>query len=117
VIDDDGRVIVSAPKTASSKRTVHLSPESMQLLPAYRERQAQQREMLKGRWRESGRGFTNIYSGTLLPNNMKRSMVRICEAASVRTLPVHGLRHTYASLSLRRGIPAEWALRLSDLLK
>jgi len=145
VIDDDGRVIVSAPKTANSKRTVHLSPESMQLLAVHRERPARQREMLEGRWRESGRGFTNIYSGTLLPNKMKRDIAYICEAASVRTLPVHGLRHTYASLSLRRGIPAEvvskqfghasvaftlrqyrtvyvgeqeaWALNLSDLLR
>jgi len=141
VIDDDGRVIVSAPKTANSERTVHLSPEGMQ----YWERQVHQRKMLKGRWRESGRVFTNIYSGTLLPNKMKRDMVRICKTASVRTLPVHGLHHTYASLSLWRGIPAEvvskqlghasvaftlrqyrtvyvgereaWVLNLSDLLK
>ena len=76
---------------------------------------------------------------------MKRDMLRICAAAVVRTLPVHGLRYTYASLSLRRGIPAEvvskqlghssvaftlrqyrtvyvgereaWALNLSDMLK
>ncbi|WP_161884073.1 site-specific integrase [Deinococcus alpinitundrae] len=144
VVDDGGRVIVSAPKTAGSKCTKHLSPDIMQLLTAHRERQAEQRDMLEDKRRDSGRVFTHIYGGTLLPNNMKRDMLRICGVAGVRTLPIHGLRHTHASLSLRRGIPVEvvskqlghssvaftlrqyrtvyvgereaWALNLSDIL-
>ncbi|WP_425450956.1 tyrosine-type recombinase/integrase [Deinococcus irradiatisoli] len=34
-------------------------------------------------------------------------MDRICQAAGIRTLNIHGLRHTYASLSLRHGGPPE----------
>ncbi|AWN23385.1 hypothetical protein DKM44_09210 [Deinococcus irradiatisoli] len=51
--------------------------------------------------------FTKLTGGTLRPNNLRRDMDRICQAAGIRTLNIHGLRHTYASLSLRHGGPPE----------
>ncbi|WP_181392023.1 tyrosine-type recombinase/integrase [Deinococcus irradiatisoli] len=107
VIDSNGKVVVSAPKTRGSRRTVHLSSDVLALLERVKAQQNQERLMLREKWRESGRIFTNSLGGTLLPNNMKRDMARICEAAGVRRLPVHGLRHTYASVSLKRGMPVE----------
>ncbi|AZI42126.1 hypothetical protein EHF33_04680 [Deinococcus psychrotolerans] len=59
------------------------------------------------KWQPSGQVFTNIHGGTPVPNNLRRDMARICTAAGIRTLSIHGLRHTYASLSLRHGVPAE----------
>jgi len=58
---------------------------------------------------DSGRVFVNEFGATLDPHNLRCDMLRICEAAGVRPLPIHGLRHTYASLSLRRGVPVEVA--------
>ncbi|WP_425145932.1 hypothetical protein [Deinococcus sp.] len=34
-------------------------------------------------------------------------MARICAASGIRTVPIHGLHPTYASLALRRGVPVE----------
>ncbi|CAM3629729.1 Tyr recombinase domain-containing protein [Deinococcus saxicola] len=51
--------------------------------------------------------FVNSYGDTLAPGNLKRDMARICAAAGVRELPIHGLRHTYASLSGAAGVPVE----------
>ncbi|UQN04827.1 site-specific integrase [Deinococcus sp. QL22] len=150
--------IVTTPKTKGSQRTVYLSPDTVTLLREVQADQAVQREALAGSvkghpkgyerkrvWRERGRIFTNSYGATLDPNNLKRDMEQICDRAGIRHLPIHGLRHTYASLTLRRGIPVEvvskqlghasvaftltqyrtvfqseregWALNLSDLLE
>lgn len=150
-------ILVTTPKTKGSRRTVYLSPDTVSLLKEVQADQAVQREALAGPvkghaktyerkhpWAESGRVFVNAYGGTLDPHNLKRDMERICDKAGVRHLSIHGLRHTYASLSLRRGVPVEvvskqlghasvaftlsqyrtvfvseregWALNLSDLL-
>ncbi|GAA4002961.1 site-specific integrase [Deinococcus rubellus] len=106
ISDTGGTIRISAPKTVNSRRTVHLSGETLELLSRHRERQAMTAEAIEG-WADSGRIFTNLHGGTLRPNNLRRDMTRLCEAAGVRFLPIHGLRHTYASLSLQRGIPVE----------
>lgn len=49
----------------------------------------------------------NAFGGTFDLHNLKRDIERICTAAGVGVLTIHGLHHTYASLSLRRGIPVE----------
>jgi integrase len=112
--------IVTTPKTKGSRRTVYLSPDTVALLREVQTDQAVQRAALAGPvaghakgyqrkrvWADSGRVFVNSFGATLDPHNLKRDMERICDAAGVRHLPIHGLRHTYASLSLRRGIPVE----------
>jgi integrase len=113
-------VIVTTPKTGNSRRTVYLCPDSVTLLHGVRAAQAAQRAALLGSvrghakgyerkrpWAESGRVFVNSYGATLSPGNLKRDMQRICAAAGVRELSIHGLRHTYASLALRGGVPVE----------
>lgn len=103
----NGTLRVGKPKTASSRRTVYLSPDAVALLQREQERQGVQRAALGQRWQESGRVFVNMNGGTLLPNNLRRDLERIANAAGVRRLPIHSLRHTYASLSLRHGVPVE----------
>jgi len=107
VSDTGGTIRISAPKTVNSRRTVHLSGETLALLSRHRERQAVTAQAVGTAWVDSGRVFTNLHGGTVRPNNLRRDMTRLCQAAGVRFLPIHGLRHTYASLSLQRGIPVE----------
>lgn len=120
VTDDVGETIVTTPKTGNSRRVVHLSPDAVQVLVDQRAHQQVQREMMtrpvKGHpkgyararpWVDSGRVFTNTFGAELDPHNLRREMARICEAAGVRVLTIHGLRHTYASLSLMQGVPVE----------
>ncbi|MBB5233177.1 tyrosine-type recombinase/integrase [Deinococcus budaensis] len=120
VTDSTAGSSITTPKTGHSRRTAYLSPDTVALLRAVRADQAQQAEALAGPvkghakgyerkrpWADSGRVFTNAFGATLDPHNLRRDMARICEAARVRYLPIHGLRYTYASLSLRRGVPVE----------
>lgn len=157
VAASDGGPVVTTPKTGNSRRTVYLSSDTVQLLREVRVSQQERARILsapvrghpsayqrKRAWVDSGRVFVNEFGATLDPHNLRRDMLRICQAAGVRALPIHGLRHTYASLSLRRGVPVEvvskqlghasvaftltqyrtvfvserqgWALNMSDLL-
>lgn len=113
-------VQTSTPKTRGSRRTVHLSPSALALLRQQQQLQEETREAFsrpvpghaksyvrQRTWADSGRVFTNSYGGTLAPDNLRRDMLRICTAAEVRPLPIHALRHTYASLSLMQGVPPE----------
>lgn len=107
VSDASGTLREDEPKTAGSRRTVYLSTSMVQLLEQQQRYQEQQRHTLGKTWQDSGRVFTNSLGGTLLPNNLRRDMRRICEKAGVRLLRIHGLRDTYASLSARAGVPIE----------
>lgn len=107
VEDSTGKLRESTPKTAGSRRTVYLSSSMIDVLRRQKERGTEQRHKLGEKWQESGRVFTNSLGGTLLPNNLRRDMKRICDAAGVRLLRIHGLRDTYASLALRAGAPVE----------
>ncbi|WP_161882737.1 tyrosine-type recombinase/integrase [Deinococcus alpinitundrae] len=103
----DGKIRTGTPKTANSRRTVHLSPDVVTLLIRQQEARQILAETMGEKWQDSGRVFTNLTGGDLRPNNLRRDMTRICQAAGIRTLNIHGLRHTYASLSLRHGVPVE----------
>lgn len=119
VVEDAGRVRVSATKTAGSRRTVYLPPYAVELLRRQQEHQALMAQMLvpgkmaghagarKRVWQDSGRVWTNSSGGIMAPGNLRRSMERTYTAAQVRALHIHGLRHTYASLALAAGVPLE----------
>ncbi|THF88438.1 site-specific integrase [Deinococcus sp. KSM4-11] len=120
IAKSEGETYITTPKTQGSRRTVHLSPSAVQLL---REQQAYLevcRQALGGPvaghpkgytrkrpWAASGRVFPNSFGATMDPNNLRRTMQSLCERAGVRYVTIHGLRHTYASLSLMRGVPIE----------
>ncbi|MFW8625610.1 tyrosine-type recombinase/integrase [Deinococcus sp. ME38] len=154
-----GKSQISTPKTAKSARRVHLSPEALDCLNRQKAVQAFEREALtpgrvaghpkgyerKRPWQDTGYVFTGLSGVRLLPDGLKRHLKALCAQVKVREVTVHGLRHTHASLMLRRGVPLEvvseklghsrpsftadvyrtvyqseheeWAVNLSDLVK
>ena len=103
----DGKPTLSPPKTAKSVRTVHLSPDALALLKRQTELQAFERDALGTRWQDSGHVFAALSGVRMNPTNLKKYLVELCRAAEIREITVHGLRHTHASLMLRRGVPLE----------
>lgn len=63
--------------------------------------------MRKRPWQDSGRVFTTAFGATTDPQNLRRTVIRLCQAPEVREISIHGLKHTYASLRLMRGMPTE----------
>ena len=98
-------------KTVNSRRSLQLSPDVIALLSTHREKQLEQREFMGTDWQDSGLVFTTTLGTPHDPHNIRRSFTRITkpliEAGTVRPIRIHDLRHTYASLALRRGIPVE----------
>ncbi|WP_420596873.1 tyrosine-type recombinase/integrase [Deinococcus sp.] len=103
----NGRAQLSPPKTAKSARTVYLSPDSLALLSRQAQQQEIERSALGEKWQDSGAVFTGVSGVRLNPTNLKKYLVALCQAAGIREVTVHGLRHTHASLMLRRGVPLE----------
>lgn len=117
-----GKSQISTPKTAKSARRVHLSSEALDCLRRQKAVQELERAALspgqpvpghpegyerKRLWKDTGYVFTGLSGVPFLPDKLKRYLTAFCAQAGVREVTVHGLRHTHASLMLRRGVPLE----------
>jgi integrase len=97
-------IVISEPKTASSRRILPL-PET--LAASLRERRKQQLEerMAAGdKWTDSGLVFTSRLGEPIDPRTVKRHLDRILTAAKLPHCRVHDLRHFCASLLLAQGV-------------
>lgn len=99
-----GELIVSGVKTKASKRTVALSPAMVTLLREHKARQAAERLRAGRRWRDSGHVFATIDGAPVEPQNILRTVREAAEKASLQSVTVHSLRHTYATAALLNGV-------------
>ncbi|MDR7454901.1 MAG: tyrosine-type recombinase/integrase [Armatimonadota bacterium] len=112
LVEVDGRLVWSAPKTGRGRRRVPLDAETVAVLRAWRRDQAAERLVAGagwgGRWREAGLVFTNEAGGPVDPSHVRRVMRRVARRAGLpadlRVSP-HALRHTAATLALSTGRP------------
>lgn len=103
----NGAVRLKEVKTPSSRRTLNLSHDVQTLFKVHKARQDVERENLGEAWTDSGLVFTTSIGTPFHPRNALRSFKRLCIDAGVTEIRLHDLRHTYASLALRRGTPVE----------
>jgi len=103
----NGAVRLKEVKTPSSRRTLNLSHDVLTLFKVHKARQDVERENLGEAWTDSGLVFTTSIGTPFHPRNALRSFKRLCIDAVVTEIRLHDLRHTYASLALRRGTPVE----------
>jgi integrase len=83
---------VSEPKTAQSRRAVHISPKLISILRAYK---ADSSFMLV---------FPNRNGQPLSRQNiLQRYLHRACDSAGLRHIRFHDLRHTYSALMIAAG--------------
>lgn len=93
------------PKTARSRRTIHLPKATSQALREHRKRQVSERLLSGDRWQEHGFVFTTIKGTPLLGWNIaKRSFKPLLKKAGLPNIRFHDLRHTAASLLLAQGV-------------
>jgi integrase len=96
-------VVVSEPKTQRGRRTIALDPTTLGELKAHAARQADEQSSC-GTWRDSGYIFTTEDGGPLDPHRTSKAFERHLRAAALPRIPLHGLRHTYATLALSSGV-------------
>lgn len=105
-----GRLQLGPVKTRAGRRTLPLLPMARDVLKDQEERQAAARERAGADWHDTGLVFTTRSGLPVEPRNLARSFERLIEAAGLRPIRLHDLRHTCASLLKRLGVPPRDAM-------
>ncbi len=97
--------IFGPPKNGQA-RSIALAAQTVEVLKKHKAWQAKTRLELGTAYRDHGLVFTKTFGEPLQINNLgQREYRRIIEAAGVRPIKFHGLRHTCATLLLKAGTP------------
>ena len=109
-----GKLILTAPKTEKSVRTVLLCDAAVKALTAHGMRQETDRRLASTRWQDLGFVFANPATGTPLDQRtLVKYFYKIRDAAGIKNLRFHDLRHSCASFLLAHGVPIKM---ISELL-
>jgi integrase len=105
VVDVGGRLQFSTPKTRSSEATVPLTERAVQALLQVRLGQDIDRQS----WGDAYEGHDLVFArengAPLRPEYVTRRFVALSQAAGLRQVRLHDLRHGAASLMLAAGVP------------
>ncbi len=101
-----GKIETSTPKTKKSVRVLRIPDDVVTVLKQHRTEQNAmhlEHEVTP----EVDYVFTTAKGTPVYPDNLNRTLERIAGLASVRVIRIHDLRHTWASLARRAGVPLE----------
>ena len=101
-----GQLHIGPLKTRAGSRDLPLIGLAKDALDARRQAQDADRQKLGRCWTETGLVFTTRTGRPVEPRNLVRSFMRICQAAKIRWIRVHAVRHTTASLLKDLHVPA-----------
>lgn len=100
-----GKLVFLEPKTATSHRTIPLTPASAIELRAHREKQEADMDFLGIPWRDDGLVFGSPDGKPMRPSSLSHAFTRFAELAGLAEgCRLHDLRHAHASLMLRQGV-------------
>jgi integrase len=94
-----GKTTLKPPKTSGSRRTITLPALTVEALKAHRAAQATERWLGKPEL-----VFAHADGSAFDPDSMTKAFDRLVEAAGVRRITFHGLRHTHISHQLMDGV-------------
>jgi integrase len=100
----DNEFVWSTPKTARSRRSVSLDPETVGTLKTHRARQLEERIAAGEAWDDADLVFTDQRGGPLHPDRFTRAFGSAARRAGVKQIRLHDLRHTWATLALQAGV-------------
>ena len=100
------RVVTSSPKTAASVRSIDLDGATTAALRRHRAQQAEERLAALGAW-TGDLVFCREDGSPIHPQTATYWFQRAAAEAGLRVIPLHGLRHSYATAALEAGIPAK----------
>ena len=99
-----GRLVVTSPKTARSRRVLPLSVGMSEMLRELQAQQLRERKAARDLWQESGLVFTSESGAPLDPRNVLRAMTTAARKVGLEGVTVHTLRHSAATAMLEAGI-------------
>jgi integrase len=101
-----GKIPVFGPPKNGDSRTLDLSSHTVTLLRRHKAAQSEHRLLLGTAYHDYGLVFTRPFGDPIQVNNLgQREYGRLIKDSGVRKIKFHGLRHTSATLLLKRGTP------------
>lgn len=100
-------VTVGSPKTARSRRTIALDPETTRVLAAHKQRQAAERRSLGHGYVDRGLVFAQENGDPVHPDLFSQTFRRSVRRLGLPVIRLHDLRHTHATMGLEAGIPVK----------
>lgn len=100
-------ILEETTKTKSGQRTVVLTDDAIRELKAHRKRQAQEKLLLGEAYQGHNLVFCKPDGTPLDPREFTKHFQRLLKKAGLPQVRLHDLRHTHATLLLKRGIPAK----------
>ena len=98
------KVVISEPKTKAGRRPNALDPETLAALKTHRARQSAERLAAGPAWEDSGLVFTWEDGRPIHPRQLGRWLDSLIKAAGLPRITPHGLRHSYITMLLRKGV-------------
>jgi integrase len=98
------RLLFKEPKSKKSRRQVPLLPEVIEELAAMRKEQDENRNVLGDRYHDHGLVYCQANGTPLHPSDVRKDFYRVLKRAGLPRIRFHDLRHTAATLWLRRGV-------------
>lgn len=99
-----GVMELGEPKLDSGQRTIALDDLCVAALREHRARQVEQRLKVGPLWQDHDLVFTTELGTGLHPSNINRRFVTLIAQAGVPRIPLHGLRHTHATVLMKREV-------------
>lgn len=97
-------IVFTEPKTARSRRKIHLSQTALVALRAHQDRQTFARNAADEAWNGNDLVFCDAIGNPLSPTNETKRFQRAAAAAKVPVIRFHDLRHTAATILLIKGV-------------
>jgi len=97
-------LVEAEPKTEGSRRSIRLSPQTVDLLRAVRGTQELQKLEYGPLWQNTGFVFTHPNGTPLIPDQITQDFASLVKRFDLPHLTFHGLRHAYATLALKQNI-------------
>jgi integrase len=104
LLEIGGELRICEPKSARGRRAIALDPETVAVLRAHHKLQIEERLRWGAAWVDSGFVFVSEAGEPLAPWRITKAFESLRSSAGLPHIPLHGLRHTYASVALSSGI-------------
>jgi integrase len=99
------RITFKEPKTRNSRRTIALSPSTVEMLDDHYQKQKQRRKSLKLPEITSDDLVFSHYDGSpMLPQSVTQAWERMAKRTGLKGVRLHDARHSHATIMLKQGV-------------